>query len=56
MFFINAFLIPLIWLVNPWQIHKLIKKKLNVGKNALTQSEANKIMSDNPYVMGKRYA
>lgn len=56
MFFINAFLIPLIWFINPWQIHSLVKRKLNHGKKALTQEEANHIMSDTHYTMGKRYA
>ena len=56
MFFINAFFVPIIWLVNPWQLFILIKRKINYGKENLTQAEANAIMSDCPYVIGKRYA
>ena len=38
MFFINAFLIPIIWLINPWQLFNLGKRKLNKDKKYLTQS------------------
>jgi len=33
----NAFFVPLIWLINPWQIHVLIKRKMNYGRKDLTQ-------------------
>lgn len=56
MFFINAFLIPLIWFVNPWQLFNLAKRNLHKNKKSLTQAEANHIMSDTGYTMGKRYA
>jgi len=56
MFIINAFLIPLIWLVNPWHIMTLIMRKIKMTKKYFTQREANQIMSDTPYMMGKRYA
>lgn len=56
MFFINAFFVPLIWLVNPWQIKQLLMRRFRKNKNYYTQGEANDIMSDSQYVMGKRYA
>lgn len=52
----NAFFVPLIWLINPWQIHVLIKRKMNYGRKDLTQKQANKIMENLQYNMGKRYA
>jgi hypothetical protein len=56
MFFMNALFVPFIWLINPWQIGVLIKRKLNYGRKDLTQKEANKIMENMQYNMGKRYA
>ncbi len=56
MFFINAFFVPLIWLINPEQIQVLITRKLHQDKSHFTQQEANRIMSDANYKMGKRYA
>lgn len=53
MFFVNALFIPLFMLINPFQLKVLIMRKLNKNKKHYTQEEANKIMSDNPYVMGK---
>lgn len=44
MFFMNALFVPFIWLINPWQLSVLIKRKLNYGRKDLTQKEANKIM------------
>jgi hypothetical protein len=41
MFFLSNLLIPLILLVNPWQIFKLIQRKINYGKTGITQKEAN---------------
>lgn len=52
----NALFVPFIWLINPWQIIVLIKRKLNYGRKDLTQKEANKIMENMQYNMGKRYA
>ncbi len=56
MFFMNALFVPLIWLINPWQIGVLIKRKWYYGRKDLTQKEANKIMENMQYNMGKRYA
>jgi hypothetical protein len=56
MFFMNALLVPVIWAINPFQIYVLIKRKLNFGSKVLTQREANHIMEDFNYDVGKRYA
>ena len=53
---INALLIPLIWLVNPWNLVTLLMRKYKQNRRHFTQREANQIMSDTPYTMGKRYA
>jgi len=53
MFFVNAFFIPIFMLVNPYQLKNLISRYLKKGKKYYTQAEANKIMSDNHYTMGK---
>jgi hypothetical protein len=56
MFFMNALLVPVIWAINPFQIYVLIKRKLNFGSKVLTQREANHLMEDFNYDVGKRYA
>jgi hypothetical protein len=56
MFFFNAFLVPIIWLINPWHLFKLFKRLLYKGRNDLTQREAHAIMEDPKYSMGKKYA
>lgn len=56
MFFMNSLLVPFIWTINPFQIMVLIKRKLNFGKKYLTQREANHLMEDFVYDVGKRYA
>jgi hypothetical protein len=56
MFFMNAIFVPFIWMINPWQLGVLLKRKLNYGRKDLTQKEANKIMENVQYNMGKRYA
>ncbi len=52
----NSFFVPFIWVINPFQIVVLIKRKLNFGKKNLTQREANHLMEDFNYDIGKRYA
>lgn len=56
MFFLSAFLVPLIWLVNPWYLFKLAQRKCFTGKKEYTQRQANDLMQDPRYSMGKRYA
>lgn len=56
MFFMNSFLVPLIWLINPWHLVKLVKKWYYFGKKNITQKNANEVMEDVHYSMGKRYA
>ena len=55
MFFFNAFLVPLIWLINPWYLWKLSQRKLHQNSPHMTQQKANKLMEDPEYLMGKRY-
>lgn len=52
----NSFLVPLIWLINPWYILKIAKRWYYFGNRNITQKAANEIMEDVPYSMGKRYA
>jgi hypothetical protein len=56
MFFVNSFFIPFFWLVNPFRLIKMIKRKIKYGKRSLTQREANYLMEDEHYDMGKRFA
>jgi hypothetical protein len=56
MFFFNAFLIPIIWMIHPWQIYKLAKRKFYIGRKDLTQREANDLMENSNYSVGKKYA
>lgn len=56
MFFLNAFFIPLLMFVNPWQIKRVVVRYFKKEKKYYTQDEANKIMCDNTYAMGKGYA
>jgi len=56
MFIINAFFIPFLWLVNPLQLIRIIRRKLNYGKSELTQGEANNLMMDEPASLGKHFA
>jgi hypothetical protein len=37
MFFMNAIFVPFIWMINPWQLGVLVKRKLNQGRKDLTQ-------------------
>ena len=53
MFIFNAVFVPFFWLVNPFQILKLIKKESSFGRKDLTQRQANKLMEDYPYDIGK---
>lgn len=56
MFFMNSFFVPVFWLVNPTRIFKSLKRKIKYGKKNLTQKEANELMEDEKYEMGKRFA
>lgn len=44
MFFFNGFLAPLIWLINPWHIYHILRKRYYEGDKLLTQEQANKVM------------
>lgn len=55
MFYLSSFAVPAIWLINPWYILQWIKRKYYHGSKFLTQEQANKLMEDPEYLMGKRY-
>ena len=55
MFFFTALLVPLIWAINPWYLWKLFKRWRYKNTPFITQEEANSLMEDSEYVMGKRY-
>lgn len=44
MFFLNALFVPLFWIVNPFQIIRVIKRNCFHGRRDLTQREANLLM------------
>ena len=56
MFIFSAVLIPLIWMINPYQLMHLRKRNKKKGSMKVTQKEANKLMADEEYSVGKRYA
>lgn len=56
MFILCAFLVPLIWLIHPLQICHVHAREKHYGHNDVTQHEANHLMADYHYDMGKRYA
>jgi hypothetical protein len=56
MFFFNAFLVPIIWMINPWYLFKLAKRACFQGHTEYTQREANALMENPKYSMGKKYA
>jgi len=51
----QAFLVPLIWLINPDYLWKFYLRKKYYKNPCITQEAANKLMEDPPYIMGKRY-
>ena len=55
LYFFNSFAIPLIWLINPWNIYKSLKRRIYYKSKDFTQEEANKLMERSEYVKGKRY-
>jgi hypothetical protein len=56
MIIFTSFLIPLIWLVNPWAIWIKLKQMYFRDQNDISQEEANQMMEATTYQMGKRYA
>lgn len=52
----NAFFVPFIWLVNPFQLYVLLRRKFYFGREDIPQKQANYVMEDFHYDMGKRYA
>lgn len=55
-FFFNAYFVNLLWIVHPQFLWRRLMRWLNKGKTNLTQKEANELMEEYPYDMGKRYA
>ena len=56
MFFFNAFIVNLLWILHPqYYLRKLIRQR-KFGSKTITQKEANILMEDYPYDMGKRYS
>ena len=56
MFFMTTFLVPLIWLINPFDIYIKLRRKYYMGSRTINQKKANHIMEDFHYDIGKRYA
>jgi len=56
MFILCAFLVPTIWAIHPLQQCHARERDHHRGKNDVTQHEANHLMADYHYDMGKRYA
>lgn len=56
MFFFEAFLVPVIWIINPWHILQYLKRCYFKNDSDITQEKANKLMEDPEYLMGKRYS
>ena len=55
MFVMNAVFIPFFWMVNPFRIARIIKRKLKHGSKNMTQHEANQLMEEEEYDLGKRF-
>jgi hypothetical protein len=41
MFIVNALFVPLLWLINPLHLIRVLQRKMSYGKTDLTQGEAN---------------
>ncbi len=55
MFFVTAFIIPAIWLIHPYNLVKNLKRKMKQG-SLMSQKQANELLEDYPYMLGKKYA
>lgn len=56
MFILCAFIIPLIWVINPFQLMHVHNRNKHYLSTKITQHEANHLMADYHYDMGKRFA
>ena len=56
MFFVNGFVVPVIWLINPIDLIKRISRNNHYGSAYLTQKEAHQLMEKPPFPMGKLYS
>ena len=56
MFIFSAVFIPLIWIINPYQLLHRFNRWKYQGTDLVTQKKANYLMADYEYSVGKRYA
>ena len=56
MFILCTILIPLIWAIHPLQLCHQHSRDVHYGHLDVSQHEANHLMADYHYDMGKRYA
>ena len=56
MFIFSSVLVPLIWLIHPYQLAHKFQRWMYQGTDFVTQKEANLLMADYEYSVGKRYA
>ena len=56
MFVVSAVLVPIIWLVHPYQLCHRYKRWKYQNSEEVTQKKANFLMADYEYSIGKRYA
>ena len=56
MFLFSAFFVNMLWIVHPQYYIRKINRYMKVGREDLTQKEANILMEDYPYDIGKRFA
>jgi hypothetical protein len=55
MFLFNSIFVPLFWLINPMYLLRNYQRWRNFGSKFFTQKQANILMEDPPYDVGKRY-
>lgn len=56
MFLFSAFFVNFLWIVHPQYYIRKVNRYFKVGREDLTQKEANLLMEDYPYDIGKRFA
>ena len=56
MFFSTITFMPLFWLINPFDLFRRLQRWMKYGRKDLTQEQANTLMEDTHYDIGKRYA
>ena len=56
MFILNSVFVPVFWLINPKHLFKKFRRHRKYGRPDMTQREANTLMEQTSYDIGKRYA